>query len=88
LDLPEESVKNSIPIKQDTKDKKLYIKVDDVNSDSGKKFKFVLSMFPGTQEVIIYYPQTGKRERTYCILDRELINELKLLFGDGNVILK
>ena len=45
-------------------------------------------MFPGKQQMIIYCEREKKRMGTYCIIHQSLVDELKELLGDENVVIK
>ena len=52
------------------------------------KTKAILNMFPGDGAVVLYFADTGKRRGTRCVLMESMINELKNVLGEGNVVLK
>jgi len=45
-------------------------------------------MFPGTQQMVIYFEKEKKRLAARCLLHPSLIAEMKELLGEENVVLK
>ena len=68
------------------KEAKLWIKVKSANEPVLKRIKLILTMFPGTQQMIIYCEAEKKRMGTNCLIHEALVDELKDLLGEGNVI--
>ena len=48
----------------------------------------ILTMFPGTQQMIIYCEAEKKRMGTRCLIHEALVDELKELLGEENVVVK
>ena len=60
-----------------TEDQKLYPKV-----------KAILNMVPGESGVVIFFEDTRQRRGTRCVLMDSMLNELKNVLGEANVVLK
>ena len=45
-------------------------------------------MFPGAQQMIIWCEREKKRIGARCLIHRALVQELKELLGDENVVVK
>ena len=45
-------------------------------------------MFPGSSPVVLYFADTGSRRGTRCVLMDSMLDELKNVLGEGNVVLK
>ena len=45
-------------------------------------------MFPGEQQLVIYCEQEKKRLGAHCVIHKALIEELRRLCGDKNVVVK
>ena len=68
--------------------KKLYLKLAGEHCDELVKIKRVLNMFVGETPVVLYFADTKKRRGTACLLHEALINELKSILGEKNVVIK
>ena len=45
-------------------------------------------MFPGKQQMVIYFEDTGKRVGAHCVIHKALVKELQKMLGEGNVVTK
>ena len=45
-------------------------------------------MFPGDTQAVVYFADTKQRRGTRCDLDVRMLEELKNVLGEGNVVLK
>ena len=70
------------------KEAKLWIKVKSADEAVLKRIKLVLTMFPGKQQMIIYLEREKKRIGASCIIHEALVEELKELLGEENVVIK
>ena len=68
--------------------KKLYIKIAGGESEKLERLKLVLSMFPGREQLVLYFEDTGKRRGAACVIHEALIKELCEMFGQENVVVK
>ena len=68
--------------------KKLWIKVRSANEPVLKRIKLILTMFPGTHQMIIYCEKEQKRMGANCLIHEGLVEELKELLGEENVVVK
>ncbi|MEO2799269.1 hypothetical protein, partial [Flavonifractor plautii] len=50
--------------------------------------KLVLTMFPGTEQMVVKCEDTGKRLGTVCLVHPALIQELNELLGAENVVVR
>ena len=50
--------------------------------------ELVLEMFPGTEQVKLYFEDTGKRMGAFCVLHDALVEEMRELLGSENVVIK
>ena len=81
LQIPEDRPKNSRP-------QKLYLKLNSKDKAAIAHVELLLTMFPGEQQLILYFEDTKKRMAAKCIIHEALVAELKELFGDERVALK
>ena len=69
-------------------EKKLWVKLDSETDPILDRIKLVLTMFPGTQQMIIYCDREKKRIGTRCLIHEGLVAELQELLGEKNVVVK
>ena len=67
---------------------KLYLRVARETAGVKEKLRQLLTMFEGETELILYFEDTKKRYRLWCLLHEALIDELRDRFGDENVVIK
>ena len=67
---------------------KLYLKLPSEDSLEFSKTKAILNMFPGANNVVLYFADTGVRRGTQCQLAEKMLSELKNLLGTENVVIK
>ena len=53
-----------------------------------ERIKLVLTMFPGTEQMVVKCEDTGKRLGTVCLVHPALIQELNELLGAENVVVR
>ena len=66
----------------------LYLRLESEESPVYQPVKAALQMFPGETSVVLYFADTGVKRGTRCTLDQMLMQKLKALLGDGNIVLK
>ena len=67
---------------------KLYLQLTGENDPRYGKVKAILNMFPGDSQVVIFFADNRTRRGTQASLDNRMLNELKNVLGDSNVVLK
>ena len=67
---------------------KLYLKLPSEDSAEYAKTRAILNMFPGDGNVVLYFADTAVRRGTRCQLRENMLQELKNLLGNGNVVIK
>jgi len=67
---------------------RLYIKMPSAKDPRMRKVELTLNMFPGRQQVILYCVDTKRRLGRPAFLHPALVEEMKELFGEGNVVVK
>ena len=70
------------------KEAKLWVKLKSETDPILNKIKLILTMFPGSQQMIIYCEAEKKRIGTHCIIHEALVDELRERLGDENVVIK
>lgn len=69
-------------------EKKLWVKLKSQNDPELRRIRLILSMFPGTQQMILYCQAENKRIGAKCLIHEGLVAELKERLGDANVVVK
>lgn len=67
---------------------KLYLKLPSEQSPLFTKVRAILNMFPGENPVVLYFADTAVRRGTKCGFTDTMMNELKNVLGEPNVVLK
>ncbi len=67
---------------------RLWVKLDSEQSPALKRIELILTMFPGTQQMVIYCQNEKKRIGAQCLIHEALVAELKEMLGDENVVIK
>ena len=66
----------------------LYLRLPGESDSRYRKIKAMLNMFPGESGVVLFFEDTRKRRGTRCALMDSLLQELKNVLGEANVVLK
>ena len=66
----------------------LYLRLATEDPALFRKIRAILAMFPGGQNVVVYFEDTKIRRGSQCALDEEMIRELKNVLGEENVVVK
>ena len=66
----------------------LYIRLSSESDAAFRKVKAIINMFPGDSKAVVYFADTKLRRGAACKLDTRMLNELKNLLGESNVIVK
>ena len=69
-------------------EQKLYVKLPSKEHPVMKRIELVLTMFPGNQQMIVWCEKEQQRFAAKCLIHDALIDELKELLGQENVVLK
>ena len=67
---------------------KLYIRLASTEDLRLRKTAAILDMFPGEQQAVVYFADSGKRWGAPCGLYRTMVDELRALLGQENVVVK
>ena len=69
-------------------DRKLWVKVKSAQDPVLERIRLILTMFPGTQQMILYCEAEKKRIGARCLIHEGLVLELEELLGEENVVVK
>lgn len=67
---------------------KLYLQLTGEDDHRYRKVKAILNMFPGDSQVVLFFADTRARRGTQASLDSRMLDELKNVLGEANVVLK
>ena len=68
--------------------KKLWLKLKSTDKEAVAHVELLLKMFPGDEQIILYFEDTKKRMAAPCIVHEALIAELQELYGEDCVAVK
>ncbi len=66
----------------------LYLRLPTEEGKLFPKIKAILNMFPGGSTAVLYFADTKQRRGTRCALENSMLNELKNVLGESNVVIK
>ena len=66
----------------------LYLQLTGESDPRYRKVKAILSMFPGSGKVVLFFADNRTRRGTQADFDSRMLEELKNLLGSPNVVLK
>ena len=66
----------------------LYLRLETEDDLVFPKVRSIINMFPGDRQTVVYFADTKQRRGTKCALDNRLLEELKRLLGEENVVVK
>ena len=87
-DFAESPVVEVQPAKNQTRTGTLYLRLPSEQDPVYPKIKAILNMFPGDSGVVLFFADTKQRRGTRCVLMDSMLNELKNVLGEPNVVLK
>ena len=67
---------------------KLYLQLPGEEGKLYPKVRAIINMFPGDSQAVLYFKDTRVRRGTRCSIDSRMLQELKNLLGEGNVVVK
>ena len=66
----------------------LYLRLPTEDQKLYPKIKAILNMFPGDSGVVLFFEDTRQRRGTRCVIMDSMLQELKNVLGEVNVVLK
>ena len=76
------------PVQQSIAASTLYLQLAGESDPRYRKVKAILSMFPGSGKVVLFFADNRTRRGTQADFDCRMLEELKNLLGETNVVLK
>lgn len=69
-------------------ERKLYVRVPGENHPACERLKLILVMFPGNDQMVLYFEDSKKKRGARCVIHDALLQELCEMFGKDNVVVK
>ncbi len=66
----------------------LYLRLPSESGPLFRKIRAILNMFPGNSPAVVYFADTKQRRGTRCGFAVSMLEELKKVLGEANVVLK
>ena len=66
----------------------LYLRLPSEQGPLFGRVRAILNMFPGDSSAVVYFADTKLRRGTRCALDERMLDELKNVLSDANVVIK
>ena len=66
----------------------LYLRLPSEDDKLFPKIRAILNMFPGDSTAVVYFADTKQRRGTRCVIMESMLEELKNVLGEGNVVVK
>ena len=66
----------------------LYLRLPTENTPLQRKVRAILNMFPGENPAVLFFADTRLRRGTRCQLQQTMLDELRNVLGEANVVLK
>ena len=84
-----EEIAREAPVKPQVPQRgKLYLRLETQDEKLFRKIRAILKMFPGTNPVVVYFADTQKRMGSQCGFGGSMLQELKNVLGEENVVVK
>ena len=64
---------------------RLWVRLPDKDHPAVKRIELILEMFPGDEQLVLVFEDTGRRAAARCVVHPALVEELRELAGPGNV---
>ena len=84
-------ISDTAPLEQprnEQKRQKLYVKLESTDQPLRRRLELLVSMFPGQEQLILCFSDTGKRLAAQCVVHPALVEELQELMGEQNVAVR
>ena len=73
---------------QENKPRTLWVKIPSQKDPAMHRIQLVLQMFPGQENMILYCAEEKKKLGTHCMIHPALIEELKEMLGEENIVIR
>ena len=62
---------------------RLWVRLPDKDHPAVKRIELILEMFPGDEQLVLVFEDTGRRAAARCVVHPALVEELRELAGSG-----
>ncbi len=77
------------PTPEESKAQRIWVRLPSKSDPRVQRIGLILEMFPGTQQqLVLYFEDTKKRAAAPCLIHEALIDELRELAGEENVVVQ
>lgn len=80
--------RESAPPREAQQPRRLWVRLPSRDCPEMHHIELVLQMFPGQEQLVLYFEDTGKRVGARCLIHEAFVQELREVAGDGNVVVK
>ena len=77
-----------IPSPASQKPRTLWVKLPSREAPAFRRLELILTMFPGSEPMVVYFADTKKRVGARCVIHPALVQELKEMLGEDSVVVK
>ena len=68
------------------KPQRLFLRLPSEESRAWRRVRPVLNMFPGKTPVVLYFEEPGVKRKGFCLVEEDLLKELREILGAENVV--
>ncbi len=79
---------DELPPAGEEKPRTLYVKLPSREDPAFKRIELILTMFPGSEPMVVYFADTKRRVGARCVIHPALTEELREMLGAENVVIK
>ena len=73
---------------ENVKGKKLYVRLHNEGDPAYARIRKILVMFPGQEQMVLYFSDTRKKLGARCVIHPALLAELREMLGEDSVVVK
>ena len=84
----EQAIADAARAAEEAREKTLYVKIPSRADKAMRKLELLLTMFPGKEPLVIWCEAERKRIGARCRIHPALLQELREMLGEGNVVVK
>ena len=88
LETLDQAVADAARAAEDAREKTLFVKLPSRGDPAMRKLELLLTMFPGKEPLVIWCEAERKKIGARCRIHPALLQELRDMLGEGNVVVK
>jgi DNA polymerase-3 subunit alpha len=74
--------------KERAENRTLFVKIQNEGSAEHERLKLIHMMFPGRARMVIHFCDTNKSVGAACVIHDALVNELREMLGEENIVVR